>query len=89
LDNGYDELPITGEHAVALDNPPPIHKDQFDRILMVQSMVEDITLLNRGPAGWAIPGADPQGVTRTLAEDRDTPPARCPTRGAPLRPCDN
>jgi len=23
LDNGYDELPITGEHAVALDGLPP------------------------------------------------------------------
>jgi PIN domain nuclease of toxin-antitoxin system len=45
LDNGYDELPITGEHAVALDGLPPIHKDPFDRMLIVQSMVEGITLL--------------------------------------------
>jgi PIN domain nuclease of toxin-antitoxin system len=26
LDNGYDELAITGEHAVAIANLPPIHK---------------------------------------------------------------
>ena len=50
LDNGYDELPITGEHAVALDSLPPIHRDPFDRILIVvQSMVEGITLLTVDP----------------------------------------
>ena len=49
LDNGYDELPITGEHAVALDNLPPIHKDPFDRILIVQSIVEGINLLTADP----------------------------------------
>mgnify|MGYP001564584254 FL=1 len=45
LDNGYGELAITGEHAVAVDSLPPIHKDPFDRILVAQSMVESITLL--------------------------------------------
>jgi PIN domain nuclease of toxin-antitoxin system len=49
LDNGYDELPITGEHAVALDGLPPMHKDPFDRMLIVQSMVEGITLLTADP----------------------------------------
>jgi PIN domain nuclease of toxin-antitoxin system len=49
LDNGYDELPITGEHAVALDALPPIHKDPFDRMLIVQSMIEGITLLTADP----------------------------------------
>jgi PIN domain nuclease of toxin-antitoxin system len=49
LDNGYDELPITGEHAVALDGLPPIHKDPFHRMLIVQSMVEGITLLTADP----------------------------------------
>jgi len=28
LDNGYDELPITSEHAVTLDGLPPIHRDR-------------------------------------------------------------
>lgn len=45
LDNGYDELFVTGEHAVAVDSLPPIHKDPFDRLLLAQSMVEGITLL--------------------------------------------
>ena len=49
LDNGYDELAITSEHAVALDGLPPIHKDPFDRMLIAQSMVEGITLLTADP----------------------------------------
>ncbi|MBV8634131.1 MAG: type II toxin-antitoxin system VapC family toxin [Burkholderiaceae bacterium] len=49
LDNGYSELPITSEHAVAVDGLPPIHKDPFDRILVAQSMVEGIALLTADP----------------------------------------
>ena len=49
LDNGYGELPITSEHAVARDGLPAIHKNPFDRILVAQSMVEGITLLTADP----------------------------------------
>ena len=45
LDNGYEELPITSAHAVALDTLPPLHKDPFDRILIAQAQVEGITLV--------------------------------------------
>ena len=45
LDNGYVELLITSEHTVSRDNLPPIHKDPFDHLLVVQAMVEGITLL--------------------------------------------
>jgi len=45
LDNGYIELPITSEHALATDTLPALHKDPFDRILVAQAMVEGITLL--------------------------------------------
>lgn len=45
LDNGYDELPVNGAHAVALDSLPPLHKDPFDRILLAQAKVEGIVLL--------------------------------------------
>jgi len=45
LDNGYNELPIGSDHAVAIDSLPTIHKDPFDRILVAQAMVEGITLL--------------------------------------------
>ncbi len=45
IDNGYNELPILSEHAVAIDTLPPIHKDPFDRPLIAQAMVEGIMLL--------------------------------------------
>ncbi len=45
LDNGYTELPVTGEHAVAVASLPPLHKDPFDRLLLAQAMVEGIVLL--------------------------------------------
>jgi PIN domain nuclease of toxin-antitoxin system len=45
LDNGYTELPVTSEHAVAIDTLPSWHKDPFDRILLSQAIIEGITLL--------------------------------------------
>ncbi len=45
LDNGYIELPITSEHALATETLPTFHKDPFDRILIAQAMVEGITLV--------------------------------------------
>jgi PIN domain nuclease of toxin-antitoxin system len=56
LDNGYEELPITSEHAIALDSLPPIHKDPFDRMLVAQSMAEDVTLLTADPLVAQYPG---------------------------------
>ena len=44
FENGYDELPISGRHAAAIANLPDIHKDPFDRILVAQAQVEDLTL---------------------------------------------
>ena len=49
LDNGYQELPISSEHAVAIDGLPPIHRDPFARLLVAQSMVEGIILLTNDP----------------------------------------
>jgi PIN domain nuclease of toxin-antitoxin system len=49
LDNGYSELLIGSDHAVALDGLPRLHKDPFDRILVAQAMVEGITLLTMDP----------------------------------------
>jgi PIN domain nuclease of toxin-antitoxin system len=45
LANYYSELPILGEHAVAVAVLPHIHKDPFDRLLIAQSTVEGIILL--------------------------------------------
>jgi PIN domain nuclease of toxin-antitoxin system len=49
LDNGYGELAVTSEHAVAIDGLRPIHRDPFDRMLVAQSMVEGIVLLTADP----------------------------------------
>ncbi|MGA9267534.1 MAG: type II toxin-antitoxin system VapC family toxin, partial [Rhodomicrobium sp.] len=49
LENGYRELEIKGEHAVAIGVLPPIHKDPFDRILAAQAMIEGILLLTANP----------------------------------------
>ena len=56
LDNGYDELAITSEHAVAIANLPPIHNDPFDRLLIAQSSVEGILLLTADPIVAQYPG---------------------------------
>ncbi len=56
LDNGYQELPIASEHAVAIDGLPTIHKDPFDRLLVAQAMVEGITLLTADPLVAQYPG---------------------------------
>jgi PIN domain nuclease of toxin-antitoxin system len=56
LDNGYHELAITSEHAVAIDGLPPVHKDPFDRILVAQSMIEGIILLTADPLVAQYPG---------------------------------
>ncbi len=45
LDNGYAELPVTSQHAVRIDGLPLLHKDPFDRLLLVQALTEGITLL--------------------------------------------
>ena len=56
LDNGYHELSITSEHAVAVDTLPPLHKDPFDRLLIAQAMVEGITLLTADELVAQYPG---------------------------------
>jgi PIN domain nuclease of toxin-antitoxin system len=56
LDNGYRELPIGSDHAVALDGLPSLHKDPFDRILIAQATVEGITLLTADPLVAQYPG---------------------------------
>ncbi|WP_300755970.1 type II toxin-antitoxin system VapC family toxin [Janthinobacterium sp.] len=56
LDNGYSELPIISEHAVAIEGLPPIHKDPFDRMLVAQATVEGITLLTADALVAQYPG---------------------------------
>ncbi len=56
IDNGYHELAIAGQHAVAIDMLPPIHKDPFDRLLIAQATVEGITLLTDDATVAKYPG---------------------------------
>ncbi len=46
LSNGYDELPVTGGHALALSGLPALHRDPFDRMLIAQAMAEALTLMS-------------------------------------------
>jgi PIN domain nuclease of toxin-antitoxin system len=43
--HGYSELPVSGEHAIAVAGLEPRHKDPFDRILIAQARVEQIMLI--------------------------------------------
>jgi PIN domain nuclease of toxin-antitoxin system len=56
IENGYLELPVAGDHAVAVAALPGLHRDPFDRMLVAQAQVEGITLLTADPAVAAYPG---------------------------------
>lgn len=43
--NGYTEVPILSDHALALDTLPLLHRDPFDRILVAQARSEGMQLL--------------------------------------------
>lgn len=56
LEAGYEELPVTGAHAAALQGLPALHRDPFDRILVAQALVEGLTLLTADRTILAYPG---------------------------------
>jgi PIN domain nuclease of toxin-antitoxin system len=56
IDNGYQELAISSDHAVFIDSLPNLHKDPFDRILVAQASVEGITLLTADALVAQYPG---------------------------------
>lgn len=56
IQNGYGELAIRAEHALAVGLLPPIHMDPFDRILIAQAQVENITLLTTDSKVACYPG---------------------------------
>jgi PIN domain nuclease of toxin-antitoxin system len=45
LANGYRELPISSEHAIAVNDLPRLRKDPFDRLLVAQAMTEPLKLV--------------------------------------------
>lgn len=56
LEAGYQELPVTGVHAAALQGLPALHRDPFDRILVAQAMVESLTLVTADRTILTYPG---------------------------------
>ncbi|SEM22911.1 type II toxin-antitoxin system VapC family toxin [Halomonas daqiaonensis] len=56
VDNGYTELPITSNHALAVHHLPLIHRDPFDRLLVAQAESEEVLLLTTDTTVASYPG---------------------------------
>ena len=56
-DGGFEKLPITLAHAERAARLPRHHADPFDRMLVAQSEIEDLTLVthDRALAAYARP----------------------------------
>lgn len=46
-DSGFQELPVSVLHTLALERLPLHHRDPFDRILVAQAQVEHLRMLTR------------------------------------------
>lgn len=46
-ENRFTPLPIDVRHALAVERLPPIHRDPFDRMLIMQARLEVLTLISR------------------------------------------
>lgn len=46
-EQGIEILPITAEHALAVGDLPPHHRDPFDRMLVAQARAEGLTVVTR------------------------------------------
>ncbi|MDQ2723678.1 MAG: hypothetical protein M3Y19_10295 [Actinomycetota bacterium] len=44
-DLDFDRLDIADAHLLALQDPPHLHRDPFDWLLISQAMVEQLTIL--------------------------------------------
>jgi PIN domain nuclease of toxin-antitoxin system len=50
VDSGFEELPVRLRHADELRTLPLHHRDPFDRMMVAQARVEDLTIVSRDPA---------------------------------------
>lgn len=50
IENGYEELPVSGSHASAVADLPSLHRSPFDRLLIAQARIEGFTLLTADAA---------------------------------------
>jgi PIN domain nuclease of toxin-antitoxin system len=46
-DNGFEILPITFEHALELSTLEFIHRDPFDRLLIVQCISDNLIIVTK------------------------------------------
>ncbi len=49
LESGFIQLPITSEHAIAVKELEPHHKEPFDRLIVATAISEPIKLLTSDP----------------------------------------
>ena len=56
VENGYIELPVTTDHALAVDMLPHCHKDPFDRLLVAQALPEGLSFVTADAQLAAYPG---------------------------------
>lgn len=54
--NGFRELPISAQHAVAVTTLPMLHGDPFDRMLVAQAATEPMGLITTDERLAAYPG---------------------------------
>lgn len=53
---GYEEMAVTGAHAVTVADLPALHKDPFDRVLVGQARAEGLILVTSDAAVARYPG---------------------------------
>ncbi len=56
LENGYVELPVTSDHALAVALLPALHKDPFDRLLVAQALAEGMPFVTADAQLASYPG---------------------------------
>ena len=56
LRNGFEELPMTGAHALEVARLPEMHRDPFDRILLAQARWEGMSLGSVDAQLMGLPG---------------------------------
>jgi PIN domain nuclease of toxin-antitoxin system len=56
IEEGFEPLPITFDHAARAGELPMHHGDPFDRMLVAQSEIEGLTIVTHDPA------FDPYGI---------------------------
>lgn len=52
LEHGFIELPVLSKHTLVLESLPNHHKDPFDRLLVAQTLDENLTLITHDSSIW-------------------------------------